>query len=126
MCWGVLASWFGLGRRGKSVLKCYNVVSGLDGGDPRADGLDDTGSFVSEDDGESALGVLAREGVGIYPISVCCSLPPRPSCNRTCVANSSVVDLNADLVGLGCGNLNVLDRKRFPGFPCHGSLSRRQ
>jgi hypothetical protein len=52
------------------VLECYDVVTGFYGGDPRTDGLDDAGSFVSEDDGESTLGVLAREGVGIYSVSI--------------------------------------------------------
>lgn len=108
------------------LLECDDVVAGLDGGDPRADGLDDASSFVSEDDGESALGVLAGQGVGIYPVSVFYSLLPKRSRNCTCVANPSVVDLNADLVGLGRSDLNVLDSKRLPGFPCHGSLSGRQ
>ena len=50
------------------------MVSGLDGGDPRADGFDDSGTLVAEDDGESTLRVLARQGVGIYFISVSCFL----------------------------------------------------
>ena len=42
-----------------------DVVAGLHVGDALADGLDDTGTLVSEDDGEGALRVLAREGVGV-------------------------------------------------------------
>lgn len=42
-----------------------DVVAGLHVGDALADGLDDTGTLVSEDDGEGALGILAREGVGV-------------------------------------------------------------
>lgn len=43
------------------------MVAGLDVGDALADGLDDTGTLVSKDDGESTLGVLSRECVRIYP-----------------------------------------------------------
>lgn len=102
------------------------MVAGLDGGDPRTDRLDDTGSLVSEDDGESTLGVLARESVGIYTASACCLLLTRRRRNRTCMANTSIVDLNADLVGLGRGDLDILDGKRLSGFPCDGSLARSQ
>lgn len=42
------------------------MVAGLDVGDALADGLDDTSTLVSEDDGESALGILAGEGVRVY------------------------------------------------------------
>lgn len=122
---GVLASWFRRRGRRESLLECYDVVAGLDGGDPRADGLDDTGSLVTEDDGESTLGVLSGQSVGIYLVSVRCFLLPKHSRNRTCVADSSVVDLNADFVGLGWSNLNVLDSERLSSFPCHSSLSRR-
>lgn len=53
------------------------MVAGFDGGDARADGLDDSGSFVTEDDGKSALRVLTRQGVGICPVSVECPLLPK-------------------------------------------------
>lgn len=45
------------------VLEADNVVADLDIGDALADGLDNTGTFVSEDDGESTLGILSRERV---------------------------------------------------------------
>lgn len=47
-----------------------DVVAGLHVGDALADGLDDAGALVAEDDGEGALGVLAGEGVGIC-VCVC-------------------------------------------------------
>lgn len=99
------------------------MVARLDGGDPRTDRLDDASSLVSEDDGESTLGVLAREGVCIYIVSDCCFLFLRRGCNRTCVADTSVVDLNADLVGLGRSDLDILDGQRLSGFPCYSSLA---
>lgn len=41
------------------------MVADLDVGDALTNGLDDTSTLVSEDDGESTLGVLARQSVGI-------------------------------------------------------------
>lgn len=41
------------------------MVAGLHVGDTLTDGLDDTGTLVSQDDGERALGVLAGQSVGI-------------------------------------------------------------
>ena len=41
------------------VLKSDNVIARLDIGDALTNRLDDTGTFVTQDDGESALGVLA-------------------------------------------------------------------
>jgi hypothetical protein len=81
------------------------VVTGLDVGDALANGLDDTGTLVSKDNGESTLGILARECVGI------------------CVANTSVVDLNSDLVGLGGSNLDILNGERLAGLPGNGGLT---
>jgi hypothetical protein len=82
-----------------------DVVTGLDVGDALANGLDDTGTLVSKDNGESTLGILAGECVGI------------------CVANTSVVDLNSDLVGLGRSNLDVLNGERLAGLPGDGGLT---
>ena len=61
---------------------------------------------MSEDDGEGTLGVLAGQCVGI------------------CVADTGVVDLNADLMGLWGSNLDILDREVLAGFPGNGSLSK--
>ena len=74
--------------------------------DSLADGLDDTSTLVSEDDGESTLRILAGQCVGI------------------CVADTGVVDLNADLMGPWGGNLDILDREVLAGFPGNGSLSK--
>jgi hypothetical protein len=40
----------------------------------------------------------------------------------TGVADTSVVNLNADLVGLGGSDLDVLDGERLAGSPGNGSL----
>lgn len=47
------------------VLESNDVVAGLDVGDALSHGFDNTSTFVSEDDGEGTLGILARERVGI-------------------------------------------------------------
>jgi hypothetical protein len=82
-----------------------NVVTRLDVGDALADRLDNTGTLVSKDNGESTLGVLAGESVGI------------------CVANTSVVDLNSDLVGLGRSDLDILNGEGLAGLPGDGGLT---
>jgi hypothetical protein len=41
----------------------------------------------------------------------------------TCVANTSVVDLDTDLVGLGRSNLNVLNGQRLTGLPGDSGLA---
>jgi hypothetical protein len=47
------------------LLEGYHVVAHLDVGHALADRLDDARALVSEDHGEGALGILAREGVCI-------------------------------------------------------------
>lgn len=42
---------------------------------------------------------------------------------HTCVANTSVVDLDTDLVGLGRSNFNVLNGQRLAGLPGDGGLA---
>lgn len=49
----------------EDILESDNVVADLDGGHALADGLDDTGTLVTEDNGESTLRILAGECVGI-------------------------------------------------------------
>jgi hypothetical protein len=44
------------------------VVADFDIVDALSDALDDSSSLVSEDDGESALWVLARKGVGVAEV----------------------------------------------------------
>lgn len=51
--------WWGL------VLESDDMVANLDVGDALTNGLDDTSTLVSKDDGESTLWVLARQSVGI-------------------------------------------------------------
>lgn len=46
-------------------LEGDNVVTRLHVGDTLTNGLDETGTLVAEDDGESTLGVLAGQRVGI-------------------------------------------------------------
>ena len=80
------------------------MVTGLHVCDTLTNGLDDTSTLVSEDDGESTLGVLAGQCVGI------------------CVADTGVVDLNADLVGPGGSDLDILDGEVLASFPGNGGL----
>lgn len=42
------------------------MVAWLDGGDTLADGLDDAGALMAEDDWEGTLRILSRQGVRIY------------------------------------------------------------
>jgi len=86
-------------------VKGNDVVTRLDVGDALTNGLNDTSTLVSEDNGESTLRVLTGESVGI------------------CVANTSVVDLDTDLVGLGRSNFNVLNGERLTGLPGNGGLT---
>jgi hypothetical protein len=81
------------------------VIAGLHVCDALADGLDDTSTLVAEDNGEGALGVLAREGVGV------------------CMADAGVVDLDADLVGAGRQYLDVLIAELLAGAPGNGGLA---
>lgn len=43
---------------------------------------------------------------------------------RTCVADTSVEDLNTDLVGLWRSDLDIFDGKGLTGFPGDSGLSR--
>lgn len=87
------------------ILESHDMVAGLDVGDALADGLDDTSTLVSQDDGEGTLGIFAGQGVCV------------------CVADTGGVDLNADLVGLGRSDLDVLDAQLLAGLPGNGSLA---
>jgi len=81
------------------------VVAGLHVCDALTDRLDDTGALVTEDDGEGTLGILSGERVGIG------------------MADTGVVDLNADLASLGGSNLNVLDAEVLACLPGDGGLA---
>jgi hypothetical protein len=54
--------------RGVHVLESDDIVANLYVCDALADGLDDTGTLVTEDNGERALGVLSGECVGIWRV----------------------------------------------------------
>lgn len=41
------------------------MVAGLDGGDALADGFNNTGAFVTEDDGESTFRVFSAECISV-------------------------------------------------------------
>ena len=109
------------GGLGQSVLKSNDVVAGLHGGDALADRLDDTGTLMTEDDGESTFGVLSGEGVGVCELSVPAGAA-RERERRTSVADTSVVDLNADFVSLGGSDLDVLNGEGLAGSPGNGGL----
>ena len=49
----------------ENVLESDDVVADLNGSHTLADGLDNTGTLVTENDGESTLGILAGKSVGI-------------------------------------------------------------
>lgn len=49
----------------EDILESYHMVSRLHGCNTFTDGLDDSGTFVSENDGKGTLGVLSRQGVCI-------------------------------------------------------------
>jgi len=102
------------------------MVAWLNVGHALAYRLDDTGTLVSKDDGESPLGILARQCVCICGPDVIQYLPsPEDSAawSHTCVANTRVVDLNAHLVCLGRRDLYILDAELLAGLPSHGSLA---
>jgi hypothetical protein len=42
------------------------MVAGLDGGHALTNRFDNTGTFMSEDDGECSFGVFSTEGVGVW------------------------------------------------------------
>jgi hypothetical protein len=86
------------------ILEGNDVVTGLYVCDALTNGLDNTSTLVPEDDGESTLRVLAGQCVGI------------------CVADTGVVDLNADLVGPWWEDFDILDGKVLAGFPGNGGL----
>ena len=52
----------GSGRNGREgrVLECDDIVAWFHGCDAFADGFDDAGAFVAEDDGEGAFRVFTR------------------------------------------------------------------
>ena len=41
---------------------------------------------------------------------------------RTCVADTGIVYLDADLMSFRRSDLNVLDSQVLAGFPCYGGL----
>jgi hypothetical protein len=81
------------------------VVALLHVGDTLTHTLDNAGTLVTGDNGEGTLGVLAAHHVGIR------------------VADTGVVDLNADLVGFWRSDLDVLDAEVLGGIPGHGGLA---
>jgi hypothetical protein len=88
----------------RDVLERNDVVARLYIGDALSDRLNVTGTLMTEDNGESTLGVFARE------------------CVRVGMADTSVVDLDTDFVGSGRKDLNLLDGEVLAGFPGNCSL----
>lgn len=101
----------GLARLAELALSAFGGVEEDDGValldvvDTFTDGLDDTGTFVTQDSRESALGVGARQSVGI------------------CVAETSVGDLDANLTSARRLNLDLFDGHGLAGFPGDGGLA---
>lgn len=103
---GYTAAYYTASKGGKwgDLLESNYVVARLHIGDTLADRLNHTGTLVTQDDGEGPLRVLARQGVCV------------------CVANTCVVDLDTNFVGLGGSDLDVLDAQLLAGFPSNGGL----
>lgn len=106
------------------LLEGDDVVARLHVGDALTNRLDDTSTLVSQDDGECTLGILARQSVGIWgSMSVTMDVTEAAKGARTGVADTSVVDLDADLVGPRRANLDVLEAKLLAGLPGDGGLA---
>jgi hypothetical protein len=101
------------------------VVADLYVCDALADGLDDTGTLVTENNRERALGVFSGECVGIWRVLV---VVPKSwslllgrhvwtGAGLTGMANTGVVDLDADLMRLGWRNLDILDGEILACLP---------
>lgn len=106
-----LAAQVGLARLAELALSTLgsvqgnDVIANLDIGHTLADALDDTSTLVSENDGESTLRISTRQGVGVS------------------VADTGEGELDADLMGTGRQNLDILNRQRLAGLPGNGSLT---
>lgn len=81
------------------------MVARLDVGHALTNRLDDTSTLVSQNDGKGTLGIFTRKRV------------------RVCVADTGVVDLDSDLVGLGRGDLDVLNAQLFASLPGNGGFA---
>ena len=96
-----------------------DMVPDLDVSHALADALDDTSSLVAEHDRESALGILSRQRVRVLfergsrqqmgNLSVSRSRMLSQTTKTYGVAETSVEDLDADLILLGWADLDVLD-----------------
>lgn len=104
-----------------AILEGNHVISGLDRGDALTHRLDYTRALVSEDNREGPLGVLSGEGVGICP-GVSWVMGQRGQRDSTCVTDTGVVYLDANLVGLGRGDFDVLDGEGLGSTPGDGGL----
>lgn len=87
------------------VLKCNDIVAGLDVGHSGSDAFDYTGTFVSQNDWESTLGIFPAECVGIR------------------MAETIVVYADANFVRFRRRNLDFLDAQVFAGSPRHGGFA---
>lgn len=123
-----------------NLLQCDYMITWLHIGDAFADRFNDTGSLVSEDNGKGTFWVLARESVRVcVPVSIksffCFSgntasgIPPVRGAVAdgevllTCMANSSVVNLNANLMSLWGSDLDGLKAQIFTCLPGHGGFA---
>ena len=80
------------------------MIARLHVGNSLTNRLDVTGTLMTEDNGESTLGVLAREGVCIG------------------MADTSVVDLDTNFVCARGQNLNFLNGEVLASFPGYCGL----
>lgn len=81
------------------------MVANLHVGDALTDRLDNTSTLVTQDNGEGTLGILAGQSIGIG------------------MADTCVVDLDTDFVGLWGSDLNVFNGQVLAGLPGDGGLA---
>lgn len=55
--------------KSRYILKCDDIVSGLDVRHPLTNRFDDTGTFMAKNDRESPLWIFPRQSVCIYQFS---------------------------------------------------------
>jgi hypothetical protein len=108
---------------GGFLLKGDDMVANLDVGDALTNRLDDASTLMSENDRESTLWILTRQGVGILLGVSTIRKRWKLLRTRTSVADTSVVNLDADLVGTRRKDFNVLNAKGLAGLPGDSGLA---
>src|ERR1700712_2215742 len=92
--------------------------------------LDDTRSFMAQNDGERALWILSRECICVCSCrqlvsstSISCATQIPQAKEHTCMADSGIIYLNPNFVCPRRLDLDVFDGEVFAGFPSYCGLS---